>query len=458
MKSREQSSRVNGNKWSPLKVFFVLFIAGTILRIAVIFALRHVPFVSDARDYVDVAHRLLSGQRFVPYWPPGLPLYLTPFVALGGSAAVLRASMLFFWVLACWAIWRLASGLGLERYAWLPLAVFVVMPASIQLSVEPLTQLPVAALLLVALGAAVTAIVSRAKRQWDTTLLLGISLGWMALLRPSALPLVLLVPALCGAVSRRWKHACLAAVLGMAMVIGWLAEVHHLCNAWMINSANSVNLYYGNNPWTPMYRTWYFGSWAKIGSPEIARFPEYEQIVTRTFALPPLAAEAEFKRMAVTYILHHPWIFALRSVNRFRCYWGFDTFTSANLRKAGPIGHKLFPLSLAAEAGAYLAIALPAFFWIAAAPAAFWRTWRSWLLAGALLVYSLPYWFSMSHPTYHFPVIMPLAFLGLAAWRFAENVRHSTRVSHSSRRGWSAVVLLLLIQLEWAAYLFHSNG
>jgi hypothetical protein len=231
------------------------------------------------------------------------------------------------------------------------------------------------------------------------------------------------------------------------MVGGWMVKAHQMSGAWIINNSNAVNLFYGNNLWTPMYRTWFFGSWAKPGSVELQHYPDYEQVLTQTLNLPPLQASAEFNRLTIAYVAHRPDLFLLRTLNRMRCFWGFDTFTSANLRRDGSAGRRLFPVSLALEAALYLSIAGPAFFWLAIAAAQFWRQWQSWLIAGTIVVYGVPYWLSMSHPTYHYPVVMPLAVLGVMAWR--TYAARPVAVPVRMVRGWVAVGTLAAIQVEW---------
>ncbi len=413
-------------------------------------ALRHTAFTSDAGDYVESSRLLLRVPHFVPYWPPGLPLYLLPFITAGVSDIGLRASMLFFWVLACWGLLRLAQTVEVGDSAWLILLVFALMPSSIHMSVEPLTQQPVAALLLIALSSAVRCGLGSGIGEFA---LLGCSLGAMSLMRPSALPLLMLLPGACLVVLRRkkirhWMTGPLLTVsLGAMMVGGWMVKAHQMSGAWIINNSNAVNLFYGNNLWTPMYRTWFFGSWAKPGSVELQHYPDYEQVLTQTLNLPPLQASAEFNRLTIAYVAHRPDLFLLRTLNRMRCFWGFDTFTSANLRRDGSAGRRLFPVSLALEAALYLSIAGPAFFWLAIAAAQFWRQWQSWLIAGTIVVYGVPYWLSMSHPTYHYPVVMPLAVLGVMAWR--TYAARPVAVPVRMVRGWVAVGTLAAIQVEW---------
>jgi hypothetical protein len=359
--------------------------------------------------------------------------------------------MLAFWSLTVWAIWRLAEATGLKQYAWLVLLVMAWMPSAIQMSIEPLTQQPVSAFLLLAIGAAVRAIETRAYKEY---VLLGIALACLGLTRPSTLPFLVLLPVFAYWRSgkeygrRSFAGPVLSLGLALALVFGWVAKTHRDTGAWMINNSNAVNLYFGNNPWTPLYRTWYFGSQAKPGSAEIHQFPEYERTVTAVNALPPLEASRTYKHLAVEYMKGHPGVFFLRTLNRIQCFFGFDIFTSANLRSQGGLGRRVFVLSMALEVGLYLLIAAPSFFWIAARNG-LWREWQALLMAGVIVVYAAPYWLSMSHPTYHYAIVVPLAVLGLFAWK---NGSGKIRAS----RGWAAVGLLSAIQLVWLFEMIQS--
>ncbi|WP_035349793.1 hypothetical protein [Edaphobacter aggregans] len=430
---------------SPERAFAAVVALSIALRLVALVLGAREPLVSDSTDYREMAALLASGARFLPYWPPGLPLYLAPFLAAGFGDAVLRAAMLLWWLLFCWGTWRLVVDLGVKRIGWLVLLVFAIAPTEIHFSMESMTQMPAAALLLIAASAAL-----RCARGagWGEALLLGVSLGYLSLVRPSVLPLLVVIPALVFLRRRRLAGPIAAMLIGGAMIFGWMARVHQLSGVWTVNTSNGVNLYYGNNPWTPMYRTWYFGSHAKPGSEEILEFPEYAEIMERVSALPRAKRSAEYQRLAVSYVTHAPGAFVLRTLNRVRCFWGFDTFTAANLRSVPGWMHRLFVPVLALDALCFLAIVGFAVYWLACAPGVFWLQWDTWLLGGTVVLYSLPYWVTMSHPTYHFPVMAPLALLGVKA-------REASAASLRAPRwhGWLGVTALGLIQVEWMFYL-----
>jgi hypothetical protein len=422
---------------SAYKVIVALSVA---IRLVALFAVRNVPLASDAQDYCHMARQLLSGQPFVPYWPPGTSIYLIPFVAARAPDVVLRFAMLPFWLICCWGLYRLMSAMGTHGIAWLVLLVFSLLPDSIHLSIEPLTSMPVAALLIVALSSVVKALQGA---QLSEYLLMGCSWGFISLIRPSSLPLVVLLPIACFLVTRRFHLALISVVFGMFLVCCWMFHAHTLTGKWIINTANAKNMYYGNNPWTPLYRTWYFGSHAKPGTEEIKNFPEFERVMKRIDDLPALDQPAAFQLLTTSYIRSHPGQFLVRSSNRVRCFFGFDIFTAAALKNTRWMGVHLFPLVLVWEALVYFLLVATSLFWMAQAQGSFWREPANSIILATVVIYSAPYWLSMSHPTYHYPILLPLAVLGASAWKMS---------AHQSRhrlRGWIAIVALLLVQVEW---------
>jgi hypothetical protein len=92
----------------------------------------------------------------------------------------------------------------------------------------------------------------------------------------------------------------------------------------------------------------------------------------------------------------------------------------------------------------------PAFFWIALAPREFWKRWEALLIAIAIVVYALPYWLSMAHPTYHYPILLPLSALGAVAWV-------NRKPNQNLTRGWIALASLFVVEAEWLWQLFNAS-
>jgi hypothetical protein len=303
------------------------------------------------------------------------------------------------------------------------------------MSLDPLTEMPVGSLMLVGLSAAVVCLGQA--NGWEYALMGG-SFGLMALVRPSALPLALVMPLLCALKSRRWVPNVAAAALALALVGAWMVQAHRMCGAWVINTANGKNLWYGNNADTPNYRTWYFGSHHEAA--EIVRYPEFGAVTKELSGLPQLEQNAAYQKLAVQYVVSHPGTFVMRTANRVRCYFGFDTFTAIGLRETAR--QWLYPV-LGIEALIYCALMGFAFFWIAGAPKEFWRSWEVWVVGCAVVLYAAPYWVSMSHPTYHFPVVAPILLLGILGWKWGR----------SSAAGWIALAAFVALQVEWVLHM-----
>src|SRR4051794_30532067 len=228
---------------SSKRAFLFVFLLSLGIRLFALVLAAPQPLVSDSTDYREMAVLLATGTRFLPYWPPGLPLYLAPFITAGLGDGVLRAAMLFWWILFCWGIYRLADDVGAKKIAWLVLLVFAIAPAEIHFSLEPMTQMPAAALLLLATSAAIR---SAKQGEWRDYLLMGGSLGILSLVRPSVLPLLLVLPVLVYVRRRSVLRPLVAIGLGFAVIFGWMVRAHQLSNAWVINTSNGANLYYGN--------------------------------------------------------------------------------------------------------------------------------------------------------------------------------------------------------------------
>jgi len=425
--------------------------AGVALRLLLVWRLAGVAFEGDARAYHQMAIDLWSGVSFEPYYPPGPSFALVPAVALfGTSPLVARLASVAIWVVACFALRGAARALGGERAANLAVTAFALYPTAIWQSVDPVSHMSAAACLLWVAWLA-PALVDRPRA--GAALGLGLATAGLCLIRPSALPFLVAVPLYLwarGAGARVAGTALLAAVLPVG---AWLAEARAMTGRFVpINSANALNFFFGNNPWTPLYKTWWFGS-HDAGEPDVP--PEFSALLDRIKAEPPAERERLYRAEAMAHIRARPDLFALRTANRVRVFFAFDSATAGWLRKL-----ELAPAPVAlgvmgVEAAFYLAI-LAAVILTAAAPPPDRRTREALAFAaGASLVYAAPYFVAFSHPTYHFQIVV----LGVAvAAAFAERVASEPnggplavlRASPGRRRAvWGALLAVAFVQLEW---------
>jgi 4-amino-4-deoxy-L-arabinose transferase-like glycosyltransferase len=431
-----------------------------LLRLAFLFVTAGSPLRSDPLEYYSMARQLMAGLPFEPYWPPGLPLFLSPFLALfGTSMLVARVAMLVPYLAFAWLLHRMLASWGSRRAANLSLFVFAVFPNFILHSLTPLTQLPVAFLLLAATWLGLRVLRSPAM---GPGLLWGIVLGVLPLFRPAAAPLVLVLPALVYLKSRRPGVPLLSIAVAAAILGVWLIKAHDLSGRFVaINSANARNHYLGNNEWTPLYRTWWFGSHRQeeegVPTAFIERRDELE-------ALPPEVREGAYRAEAWSHIKSHPGLFVLRSVNRCCAFFAFDTFTGSYLRRHSTLQSPLLLGGLLAL-DAVLSVALLGFGWLGLVSLRGrgdlgQLSGTAWLVGG---LYALPYFFSFSHPTYHFPILPLVAISALLyvdrLWSRSEvpggpPIRQALRQAIAWRGGNGAaaglgLIVLALIQVEW---------
>jgi hypothetical protein len=220
-----------------------------------------------------------------------------------------------------------------------------------------------------------------------------------------------------------------------------------------INNANALNLFYGNNPYAPLYKTWWFGSHA-AGEPGVP--PEFTELAARIAAEPPALRERLYRDEAFAHIRARPDLFALRTANRVRAFFALDWSTGGWLRVYGLVPTAAALAVTAADALFYLSVAAALILTAVAPPPARSRE-RLWEMAGASLLYAAPYFVAFSHPTYHFPVVA----LGIAAAAmFVERVASESNggplgeLRASRGRRIAALVALLalaLVQVEWLA-------
>jgi len=419
-----------------------LILAGGLgVRVAALALSAAQPLLDDALDYHRMALDLLAGLRFEPDWPPGLPYFLAAAAALAGpSALVARASMLLLYLGLSAVVWLLAYRLQGRATANLALLLIALAPTQILHAVTPLTQLPTAFLLVAAVLSAWRA--SDAPT-WAPLASMGLCLGALVLVRPPSALVCLGLPLALVFLTRprRVRAALVPLALAAALVGAWTWKAHAMTGRFFfINNANAQNLFYGNNPWTPLYRTWWFGS-HKAGEPDVPT--QFVALHRSIGAHPPAERDRLFTRTALDHIRARPDLFVLRSLNRLQVYFAFDTYTGSFLIKRGGAGRLPGLLVLGVDALVYLLV-------VAAALAFFAAHWpleppgrRLVTLAlAAALLYSVPYWLSFAHPTYHFPIV-PL-FLPFAAAFAVQPAPIRRRYLF-----WGGLTALALIQVPW---------
>jgi 4-amino-4-deoxy-L-arabinose transferase-like glycosyltransferase len=441
--------------WDLMKSGFSTFVLigfGLVLRIITLIFFVRLPLVSDALAYHFMALQLLSGEDFSPLLPPALPYFISFFFHLfGTSEFVTRASMLLFYPALSIAIFLLTKEISTIRAGNLTILFFSIFPTFIFHSVEPLTQLPTAAFL-AATGYLV--ILIEKKFHWLYLILLGITLALLVLMRTSNILIAVLIPFYLFVKTKNPGRFLIPLFIAIAIVSLWIVKVNQMTGRWMaVNELTSANFFIGNNPYTPLYKTWWLGSHHTNWDPEVP--VAYRELLSGIESNPPEMQDALFIRVALEHILSRPDLFFIRTTNRIRNYFAFDTFTGSALIRDYLV-NKLWGL---------VVLFLDAFFYCVIMMVAIRSFFDSYLASSQMqdvtlllflaACYAVPYWISFSHPTYHFPVV-PL--FGILAMIFVEKWLESRQKGISMPLlplggGKSAFILAGLIffyiQIEW---------
>jgi hypothetical protein len=434
---------------SKREAFWIILAAGILIRVLFFLWVADKPLMSDAVNYNDMSSKLLSGEAFVPYWPPGLPLYLAVVQTFfGPTVAAARLSMLVFYVGTSVVVHRASVLMTASQAAGnLALGFLALSPASIHGSLEPLTQGP-AAMCVAIIAFCLMRLES--VQSMGNVLLLASSAAYLALIRPSSLLLVGALPFYLLWRTRKWKPALAVSTIAIVMVGSWIAYVYQKTGRLVkINTANSVNFYLGNNQYTPVYRTWWLGSHHM--PPEVpATFVEERD---RIMDLDAKARESEFSRIATEHIRQHPELFMLRTMNRFCTFFAFDTYAGAFLIGNYAVPKLIGLAAIAADALIYILIATASilYFGLARSQEA---SRMAFLLLGVGLLYALPYFFAFSHPNYHYPIEPLMMILSSGFFvHLLDGKREAIRnlVTHRSIPLIVALAVFALIQVEFFA-------
>jgi 4-amino-4-deoxy-L-arabinose transferase-like glycosyltransferase len=430
---------------------------GLFLRLVCLAFLFPYPVKGDASAYQWMAEQLVLGNNFTPFYPPGVSYYLSIWYALFGiNQPIGRASILLIFVLLVVFVYLLALRLSNRKAANIAAAMIAFYPTFIIQSIEPLTQLPTGLCLVV-----ITYLLlgNGSPRQGISTISLiicGVVLGCLVLIRPSNLLFLFAVPAYIGIRHRSLLRAVTPFFVGVIMLCAWLYKAESMTGRFvMVNDANLSNFFYGNNPYTPLYKTWWFGNHGG-GEPEVPK--EYTALEQSITSLPPVERDAKFRQITLDHIFSRPDLFIVRSLSRIRSYFAFDTLTGSLLRKNYSLSTGLSLVIIGADAITYSIIMLLVIFFVVT-----YRTpgpmTENFLLAMAVaLTYSAPYWLSFSHPTYHAAIIPLLSvFAGIAAAQMSnESMQKLKELFWTTRtrriRLSISLVLFFLIQGEWILY------
>lgn len=230
----------------------LVVIAGAAYSLRLGGALRFV----DERDYYAIADNLahgrgysLDGQSPTAFRPPGYPLFLALFVALGANVVILRVLNFLMLALTMLLLYRFV----LARSNWLGAVSAPIMCAGYAVlfyTAGTLYSQTLAGLLLVL----VIAVLGAGRLNWlGTGLLLGLASGWLAITVVHTLfsLAVIAVWLLAARTEWRWSErmgsvAIMAA--GVALVLGlWLVRNQRVLGAPVLTTGGGITLLYGNS-------------------------------------------------------------------------------------------------------------------------------------------------------------------------------------------------------------------
>jgi 4-amino-4-deoxy-L-arabinose transferase-like glycosyltransferase len=444
-----------GNRWDWLeerRTFWLALGLGTAARLAVALLLNDVGLFADSFLYHRVAKDLVSGlgPDFVVY--PVLPLYLSGFqLVFGCFETVSRLAMIPLWVGFALSGRGLVGELTDRRTANLFLILFCFYPLFVIHSVEPLTQLPTALCLIWVCRLAIRAVRDGNRgAMWG----LGVLLGVTTLLRSSSILLVPAVPLVVGILRREPSAAVRTALPALLIVGGWILYASLATGDFVfINYSNMYNFFYGNNPYTPIYETGYFAT-RFAGDPGI---PEgYARLWGSIRALPVHLQGQDCWRAVLGHVVDRPDLFLLRTLSRLRMYFAFPTDSGSILRSMYGAPVPVYLACAGLDAVIYIGFAGAAITALFAGVGRRLGAKALPIILTVTVVYALPFFVSLTHPTYNTAIQPLLAVLGLA-WLTGGD-RLTLLRENPRRRRWLYVALavFLLVQVEWLIFTLRN--
>jgi hypothetical protein len=485
-------------RWRNISVFLVPLVLLAVVQGCVSFVFfRDMPFVSDARAYHVAAIELLRGEYTdrAFYYPPGNTLLLAAVYTVFGTYAlttkitILVVNAATVLCVTGLALWISAS----RRTALVAGLLFAVYPPVVMLSGLPYSQHLAQLCLTAAVFSWLRAVLTQ--RLWLFSVC-GICLGVGVLTRPSMLSIGMVMAATgLFAFWRAWhvqlrgaghglsaapqgcqasaasRHAPLRLFAGSVLCLLAMAAVMAPVMAfnaaqgagWTLSTNNERNLFLGNNPHTPWYKT------AHLGQRPLHELAESEQdYLEPYYSLPEQQGRRAMAAAAWKYIRQRPVYFVLQTLNRVRAFWGFDYIASRRIQIWQGWGTAALFALVGLEAGGYAVIMLMALVGILdagrvktadsvneeeTAPARRFN-FVKWSIVAFVFAYQSPYAIAFSAGVYHFPLmslLMPYAAMGgLQVWRNWLDP-HANLFSRPLLT-WLAFSVFLLIQAEYTWY------
>jgi len=217
--------------------------------------------MADGNMYWTFAQSIANGLGYAypdgaltAYWPVGTSaFYALGFHVFGASFTVAVVFNLGIFVLSIWALHRLALILGLSRgqaaaAAWL----FALWPLGIQYTTILASEMLFNALILSSL---VVWAWAPTGRPWWRVALFAVLMVAATYVRPTAMPLLLAIPAAAILQHARWglalKEVAISLLVAVVLISPWAIRNKAAVSDYVPVSANfGINLWMGNNPTT----------------------------------------------------------------------------------------------------------------------------------------------------------------------------------------------------------------
>ena len=449
----------SSRKSQPSAVFWrrLLGVALALRLVVALGLLGSMPLVSDAVAYADQARQILAAFPGAEayYRPPGLPYLLALlYAAFGDGLPVSRMAAVLISVLNVAMTTRVAGCVlrdarAVRATGWLA----AVYPPAVLMAGQPYAQPLELLCVLLALY-----LLCRARQRGRAAYAVpaALAFGYGCLTRPG---LLVAGVALVGVwVLWLWRHARTSPeaarrvgggglVFGLIVLACLVPPASHNARqgaGWTVSTNNERNLFLGNNPYTPHYKTSLFSARPlDTLPPEVSGY--LRRFLEREDARQAMLAEVR------RYVAAHPWITLRRTLNRIRAFWGFDYVMARRIQMHFGWGTGGLMPVLLLEGGGYVAVMLLVLIGFFGSDA--WRRPRGRLLIVLVLAYQLPYALAFATGTYHFTamaLLLPFAGAALAG-------RHGWSGLRDNRRLWVAVAVFLAIQAEYLVHtLIHS--
>ncbi|MEZ4776993.1 MAG: hypothetical protein R3D00_27710 [Bacteroidia bacterium] len=408
----------------------------------------HDLLASVAGEYYDAAVHIVRGNFCQTRLSPGM-IWLTALWLriLGISPLSVIIGMAGIYGLFVWQTDRLLRYLGMRSVTNLFHLIFAIYPAFIHASVSPVPDLPIAVGLL-AIANYLWQIYHKEKTALADLLGLGTMLGLTFLFSGGV---IWVFPVIAGFLIWKYQSALINAMIPLlvSLVImgGWEISANHCAKRWVWgNDTTGEDFFTGNNAFTPLYRTWWLDTENESNNPYYQR---YYHLREEIISLPPEERQAGYFAKAWEHIRSRPDLFLIRTANRIRCFFAFDTLPG----KGWTTGFSpLMVVFAGLNTICYTFLSLLAIWGIVGRGSPINKPLRMTMLL-MIPAFGIPHFLTFSLPALHLP-IMP--FLGLfAAVALVRETPRLFSLKGLSKRSRPFVYLMFLsflyIQVEWIA-------